>query len=661
MKKLIFTLALGIFSFGITRAVELPYVGFNTCNTTICTGSALQLSYYHNDLNTLCTSGNLDPCDHIFWVIKDGSGNIIETRYVKLSDYCNGTATGLDFIPSTPGTYCVNGTRIVTCQPDTIEDNEIGQDNPAGIGNCCVSVVGPNLSVGIVAGSNCVGKEICLSYPSTGYWNMQFNWGDGTTSGYGCHTYSAPGTYWVWVTAENECGTVQTVVFVTIERCPIECDFELVADVINCNQYTFSTSYQYPFNVLNWNWTIDGQYVSSNSSFQQTLTPGTHEICVTIFATSFEDPGQAICCTKCITVDIPMFILTEEVNLEYCNLDGNNGVWFSPCNYASGNDTNYVLSGPGYAPYDSRNGYWWNGMLLYCISHHLQAGTHTVNYYNSNGCLTKVVHVNVTEKQATATYCERTEYVSCDMAVNLDGFPPPCPDCGPGEEGPWEALYVMGDETVYQREINDWANCRKCIYTLRLIRSGGPTAEHTITLSQPCLTIDLNNYLNCTFPITPSMPVVTYTEDINGVPNSAATGFFGSFYTICCEETPPGSISLYTRVFEVRDENGCMCRIRLQIICMNDGSATGGGDGGNESFLIVPNPTSEIFSIRPQDRAQDVVYTSVKILDASGVVVSEHKNATPSTEFSLAGKSAGVYVVIFTEGEKQHSLRVVLK
>ncbi len=92
-------------------------------------------------------------------------------------------------------------------------------------------------------------------------------------------------------------------------------------------------------------------------------------------------------------------VITNFINLEYCTIDGNNGVWYQPYNSLPSGDK-YILKGVGNNYYyNSEAGYYNIGThITGAIAHHLVAGNYKIEYYSSNGCLLNITNITVSPK-----------------------------------------------------------------------------------------------------------------------------------------------------------------------------------------------------------------------------------------------------------------------
>jgi PKD repeat protein len=104
------------------------------------------------------------------------------------------------------------------------------------------------------------------------------------------HRYNAPGTYvithYVTDSATNCIDSAKRTVTITA---PVTCkaSFTAMKDSVFSNRYHFfSTSTSSGGSISSYNWTINGNFVSSAQGFSQTLSQGTHLVCLTINTTA---------------------------------------------------------------------------------------------------------------------------------------------------------------------------------------------------------------------------------------------------------------------------------------------------------------------------------------------------------------------------------------
>jgi hypothetical protein len=79
------------------------------------------------------------------------------------------------------------------------------------------------------------------------------------------------------------------------------------------------------------------------------------------------------------------------------------------------------------------------------------------------------------------------------------------------------------------------------------------------------------------------------------------------------------------------------------------------------NFMLVPNPSVEVFQIKPMLDAGDIVFDWVEVYDSRGLLVAEYKEATTETKFSLEGATKGMYFVHFSRNGKAQTLLLTLK
>jgi hypothetical protein len=120
----------------------------------------------------------------------------------------------------------------------------------------------------------------------------KWKFGDGT-QGFGsstAHTYNASGVYQVLHTISDSSGFCNDSVFknVTISfQATCQASFVSQKDSIFPNKYHFfSTSVAGGGSIQSYNWTINGNFVSSSPGFSQTLTQGLNHVCLTINTTA---------------------------------------------------------------------------------------------------------------------------------------------------------------------------------------------------------------------------------------------------------------------------------------------------------------------------------------------------------------------------------------
>jgi hypothetical protein len=139
-----------------------------------------------------------------------------------------------------------------------------------------------------------------------------------------------------------------------------------------------------------------------------------------------------------------------------CPLNGNNSRWFEPSQHCSG--AYYTFLGN-----DSRN---------YPYGYPLSPGNYLLDCFDANGCQIGRTTVQVVPVPVlAATTCTYTEYY-CDVIPNPEGIRPEnCPDCyrdDPRVEVLPLQTTSMNGQTVYQRRIIDWDNCRECYFSFKI-------------------------------------------------------------------------------------------------------------------------------------------------------------------------------------------------
>lgn len=184
------------------------------------------------------------------------------------------------------------------------------------------------------------------------------------------------------------------------------CDGRIIVNT-DCQDYNFRVEGVSLDNSCGY-WVVDGvDYLAgADNSIWPDLTDGEHDICVYYMGINKEEDNEQCCGEYCLEDYEVSRSSPENVATELFVCIGNSHVGFEPCVGQFGNGaSNYMLKSIPDAPnspynYDSRVGYldestglWVSG----CIWHALIPGNYEIRYYDSAGCLIKVLNILVTE------------------------------------------------------------------------------------------------------------------------------------------------------------------------------------------------------------------------------------------------------------------------
>lgn len=295
-------------------------------------------------------------------------------------------------------------------------------------------------------------------------------------------------------------------------------------------------------------------------------------------------------------------------------------------------------------------------------------GSATVNYSGGSGNVNISWSNGATGSTAIAlpaglNYAYAVDSLGCrdTFAVNIGAIPAPtvsasstdisCADVADGAAnafvigtGPFTFLWSNGATTDSINGLGAGT------YTVQVTDSYGCVVSDTVVISQPTALLTSMSSNSESAPgandgsasVSPvgGTPGYTYVWS-NGGTNSTITGLAGGTYTVT-----------------VTDANGCETVDSVTVSTLTGVSAA----ALPGQVQIFPNPTSGKFTISYELQGQGPI--EVRVVNAIGQMILERENLNGpagSLEVDLTHKSAGVYLVIFRQGNTRLVKKVQVK
>lgn len=483
----------------------------------------------------------------------------------------------------------------------------------------------------------------------------------------------SPGTYSYVITVTDDNNRIfRDTVNVTVQVC---CELNIKVTRKGCDSFQFEEVYASSMTKKCSYWTLDGDLWDYNGGFVS-LNPGSHTICSYMLAYVRSGNQTRNCCmSRCTTITIPV-LSHQNIDTSYCELDtalAFDGNFYSPCAY-------YILSGnpmgnPNFPPYDSRT----NGKKI----HFLQEGNYHFECYDSNGCLVKIIDINIHRRPKTTTNCYR-RVVYCGPAPDPNSILPlllNCPDCMPPLPG---IQYTISNAeflggTRYRRTINNIRDCKQCVFEFDLIDSAcNWVAEFQITtntinpnLVNFNLLSPLSNLCGNIVMTVEDLSTGTVTTFTNAAPNGNFSRLFPHLgnYKVCisvsrcicgttCTKTRCYLISINPQPplvqYQELPEPGQESAPGKEIPESKPSGATGPQLG------ISPNPTSSVFHIFLKGVSENENLETIVISDGAGRKVYQNANVSLGTEFNLSSYPAGIYSIKVRFRGSEYSAQLML-
>ncbi len=205
---------------------------------------------------------------------------------VNFSDLSNGSPTSWiwSFPGGTPSSSTMQNPTVTYSSGGTFDvvltvANAIGNNSVTQTGYVLVNTA-PTASFN----SSITGNSVSFVNNTTGAFTYNWDFGDGNTSAQTnpIHTYAAPGSYTVVLTAVNACGSNQVSTVVTVGGAPIAAfDANMTS---GCSPMTVTFSDLSTNNPVAWSWSFPGGTPSTSVQQNPTVTyngPGTYDVTLT--------------------------------------------------------------------------------------------------------------------------------------------------------------------------------------------------------------------------------------------------------------------------------------------------------------------------------------------------------------------------------------------
>jgi hypothetical protein len=360
--------------------------------------------------------------------------------------------------------------------------------------------------------------------------------------------------------------------------------------------------------------------------------------------------------------------------LSYCDFEFSLGYPFNPC-------TTY----PGYSSYQINS-----GPVSPCPGGtiFLPSGNYVVRYWSADNCLRLVVNLNITANEVDSLECEREIIIPCEgpmWAAELLS-----PEMGTGD---CDCDYELGDDlegnvisitqiqdgiTKVVKEFKNHTKCNYCLVEFTIIEercnfnvefnytSGSGVGQIPIWRTEPNLPCgtetytlyDENHNILDTRTHSPAWP-------IGQVDNFTITqpGGYTIVLEVCncvCEQACCRKDSVFFQIFE---EGGSFTILRMGLFeeSGNSGfeSQTIAGDSSRLEIILIPNPSSRVFTIG-NNSGQELVYEDVIIINSEGKAIKRLENQSSSSLIDMGETPAGEYVVFAKFNGFYYSAKLIL-
>jgi PKD repeat protein len=257
---------------------------------------------------------------------------------VQFKDLSSGTATSWlwNFPGGNPSTSTAQN-PTVTYSTAGVYDVSLVASGPGGTSTFTQPgfiTVNANPTAGF--GTSVNGATVAFNNSSANATSYVWSFGDNSnsTEENPSHTYAAPGTYTVTLTATNNCGTVSSTKTVEIAGTAPNANFKTAGDQVGCLPFTVTFDDLSSGNPTSWNWNFPGGTPSTSTLQKPTV--------YTVLLTALNPCGAAPL-EKQITITI---IGTEEQNwLSYFRLypNPNEGRFVVDMRGESANEVEFIL------------------------------------------------------------------------------------------------------------------------------------------------------------------------------------------------------------------------------------------------------------------------------------------------------------------------------
>jgi hypothetical protein len=497
-------------------------------------------------------------------------------------------------------------------------------------------------------------------------------------------------------TLQLACCKLYSSVTVDFENCDV-CSAEIDTTQLSCQVYKVNVQSRF-VNIKCFQWQLDGVNVSGsiNEHITNNLSPGHHDICYLYWGNRKSDENIFCCERVCIRIYIPT-IDTLSLDTAYCYIPGKNGKYiiYNPCSKFP--QYKYTTELPGkYAESKKKN----------CnpnTYHILTKGLWIYRFYDSKGCLRKVLFVNVNEHIAKSFVCEDFIQEGCDTTVdpqtvmprNVDG----CDSCyktslnDPNAHADLISMWSNGNKT-YQKTFYDEINCTYCVFTFTIAPFKCPDFDLNIivtTTSNPhvyrfAMLEDESEFC--------SQELFEFTNTLTGAVISPVVQrnpiLRKNIFTVTFP-SGPGTYRICLTMAKCYCDNRVRCTKTKCITLVIDGPSPYRErfmDENSQEILpsnldllselstinnvqdkpkstelkLIPNPTSSKFQIVPSNVNSEsiTIYDNVQIISASGLILNEF-NSLKSSEIIKTDKlDSGIYNIRVSWNNQIENLKLIV-
>lgn len=350
--------------------------------------------------------------------------------------------------------------------------------------------------------------------------------------------------------------------------------------------------------------------------------------------------------------------------ITFCKSAGENvGIW-NPCSYLNlplFNIVNTSNIDNKFIEYNSEQGFVFDGILYQgCIDWTFYEGqNYEIEYFDENGCLIEILSINVTGKLFEQDIeCIEHKNILCNEEFDIMTFNPTCSNCNLNSPNTtftnWTISNLISGELVYEREIIDKENCRRCKYKL-IVHKIAQEVNYKYEI-QNCIDIDLKSLSPCFNNLVYPYQITHYSSN-----NSNPESIDGTLIRLCCESNNDGNIEEnmmgINHYYDILMPDGCICRIKINIKCQEEQDAV-----PNHEILTIksidearitfsPNPVLDYlkveFNFPKFDEEQFVI-----VYDIEGKLIKKIKINSTATQIDLSDIDSGLYIIKVTDKDK---------